>query len=118
MSPADLPASWRRDAELLDAHGAVQAAATCRRHADELEAALRDAEDEALPLVVAVKESGYSDRRLRELIADGTIPNAGRKGSPRVRRGDLPVRGKGRPKERLNGYDAAADAARLMGSMR
>jgi len=64
----------------------------CRLHAAELEEAIRTAEDEALTLTHAARESGYSSDHLRHLVADGTIPNAGEKGRPRIRRGDLPMK--------------------------
>jgi hypothetical protein len=109
---AALAAGWRTDAETLDGYGAVEAAAACRRHADELDAALREAEAEELTLAQAVEVSGYSERRLRELATAGEIPNVGRKGAPRFRRGDLPKRTtKSTP---ASGYDPAADARSLI----
>ena len=38
----------------------------------------------------AVAASGYSADHLRSLVATGAIQNAGRRGSPRIRQGDLP----------------------------
>jgi hypothetical protein len=113
MIPADLPAAWRARGELMARHGAGEAAATCRQLADELEGALRDAGAEELTLTEAARASGYSGRRLREFLADGTIANAGRKHAPRIRRADLPR--KARPADRANGYDAQEDARRLLG---
>ncbi len=46
--------------------------------------------DTLLNLTVAASESGYSADYLGRLVKDGTIPNAGRPGAPRIRRGDLP----------------------------
>jgi hypothetical protein len=112
VTPDTLPAAWRTRAELFARHGAAEAAACCRELAAELEAALAEAGAEELTLAEAVKESGYSDRRLRELLADGTITNAGRKHAPRIRRADLPRRA--RPADRTNGYDAQEDALRLL----
>jgi hypothetical protein len=110
---AELPASWRTRAAELERF-APAAAEAFRDAAAELDAALQAESDEELTLSEAAKVSGYSDRRLRELIADGVVPNAGRKGAPRVRRADLPLRrGKLRPPERGT-YDVQADAQRLM----
>lgn len=106
--PAALPDTWRARADEL-ARYAAPAAEAFRMAAAELEAALRVAADESLTLAEAAAESGYSTRRLRELLADGEIPQAGRKGSPRIRRADLPRRA-GRPS---GGYDPAADAASI-----
>ena len=49
--------------------------------------------------------------QLRELVAAGEVPNAGRKGAPRIRRADLP-RKPGAKSE--SGYDVSADAAALV----
>jgi hypothetical protein len=112
--PARLPAEWRTRADELEPF-AAPAAVAFRRAADELESALREAADTELTLTEAARESGYSDRRLRELIADGSIPQAGRKHAPRLRRGDLPKKAKA--KDAGAGYDARADAAALLRAM-
>jgi hypothetical protein len=110
MTPHELLAKWRQEAELLDGYGASQQAIACKRHADELDAALRSLADSALDLTTAARESGYSPGRLRHLVAEGAIPNAGQKGSPRIRRADLPT------KRRLvgGGFDAAATARDIL----
>jgi hypothetical protein len=105
----ELIAHWRETADTLASHGANQAAVTCMLHASELEAALRAHDEELLDLATAATESGYSADRLRHMIAEGTIANAGRKGAPRVRRSDLPRR-----KTSSKGFDAAAAAQRLV----
>jgi hypothetical protein len=107
MTPAELAERWRHDAELLDRYGDDQLATVCRTHADDLQAALQSVADDTLDLASAAQESGYSPDRLRHLVAEGEIPNAGRKGSPRIRRGDLPVK-----KRRAVGRFDAAGAAR------
>jgi hypothetical protein len=110
MIPAELPATWRSRADELRPY-APAAAEAFARAADELAAAMAEAADTPLTLAEAAEESGYSERRLRELLAAGDVPNAGRKHRPRVRRGDLPRRPR---KASSNGYDAGEDAARLM----
>lgn len=110
-APAELPATWRERADLLEAHGAGEAARTCRVLADELEAALRATAEARLTLAEATRESGYSERRLRELLSDGAIPNAGRKHAPRIRRSDLPRK----PRTEVgNGFDPASEARRII----
>ena len=102
---AKLPAAWRSRADQLERY-AASAAEAFRTAAGELDAALRESENESLTLQEAARESGYSERRLRELLASRDIPNAGRKGRPRIRRGDVPrkaVRESG-------GFDPAAEA--------
>jgi hypothetical protein len=109
MRTGDLPGAWRRRAEELAPY-APGAATAWARAAAELEAAEREGANEVLSLADAARESGYSHRRLRELMADGTVPNVGRKYSPAIRRADLPKR------PRRSGpaaYDPDADAQRL-----
>ena len=109
MTPAELAARWREDAELLRRYGSPLADVALR-HADELEAALRTVADDALDLATAARESGYSASRLRHMVAAGTLANAGRKGAPRIRRGDLPRKRRG-----CSGpFDAAATARDLL----
>lgn len=112
MTLLDLIQRWRTDADRLEVLGADQLAKASRVHADEIEAALKAADDEALTLQRARTESGYSERRLRELLAEGAIPNAGRKHAPRIRRGDLP-----RKARRSDvAFDAAREARELLAS--
>lgn len=90
VTVGELPGQWRGDAALLEAYGDTRGAAAARLHADQLAAALRVDSDRLLSLAEAARESGYSKRRLRELVAEGKLANHGRKHSPRFRKGDLP----------------------------
>lgn len=111
MTPRQLAESWRADAETLAKHGADSLARICRTHADELDASLRTAANETLDLAAAARESGYSRDRLRHMIAAGDLPNAGRRGAPRIRRGDLPTK----PGARSSKFDASSAARRVLG---
>jgi hypothetical protein len=106
-----LVSRWREEADLLRGYGAEEAATATEKHAREVVEALKRAEDASLTLAESSKESGYSKRRLSEMVAEGKIPNIGRRGSPRLRRGDLPMKPKGAP----DGFDAAAEARSVMG---
>jgi hypothetical protein len=80
----------------------------------DLEKIARDEQADELTLTAAAAISGYSTEHLGRLLRAGTIPNAGRKHSPRIRRSDLPLR----PKRRVahsNGasYDVLTDARSL-----
>jgi hypothetical protein len=111
MTPAELVRAWRDEADtLVGRYGDGQGARLCRVHADELQAALDAAESEALTLAEAVAVSGYSERRLRELVAEGKLANIGKKGAPRFRRDALPRRATGTPSH----YDPARDARDLL----
>lgn len=50
--------------------------------------------NEPLTLGIAAEESGYSTDHLSRLIREGRLNNLGRKGSPRIARGELPIRPK------------------------
>ena len=88
----DLAGRWQAEAETLDTWGCEQQASILRRCATEIELAAREHEREALTIPQAADESGYSRDHLRALVASGDIPNAGVKGSPRIRRRDLPMK--------------------------
>lgn len=87
----------------------------------DLESAIEDSSSELLTIGDAAQRSGYSVHHLSRLVRDGTIPNAGRKGAPRVRLGDLPAR-PSRASTRAGAltesgpkrYDPATDARNLL----
>jgi len=114
MIPADLPQAWRARAEELRRYGAEPQAVTLEATAAELEASIRAMDGEELTLQEAALESGYSERRLRELLASGEVPQAGRKGRPRIRRADLPKRAGAARDATPTDYDPAADAAAIL----
>ena len=92
MFPADLPAEWRTQAEGLRQFGADAQAKAVDRCANCLEEALLQEGDALLTLPEAAEESGYSADHLGRLIRDGKVPNAGRRGAPRIARRDLPIK--------------------------
>ena len=105
----DLADRWEREAEACDRYHDERGAAAARLHAAELREAIRSEADDLLTPSEAEEASGYSRRRLRELEAEGKLTNHGRKGSPRYRRADLPM------KIRTDdGFDAAAAARSLL----
>lgn len=85
-----LAAQWRGEAESLRTRGMDREARMVESFADDLESEVREMEDETLTLEEAADESGLSYSSVQHKVAAGEIPNAGEKGSPRVRRGDLP----------------------------
>lgn len=88
-----LAARWREEAELFRRRGLTDAATMADSYADELADTVRTWSLEALTLADAVAESGLAYSTLQQRIAAGTLPNAGTKGAPRIRRRDLPRRG-------------------------
>lgn len=107
-----LAARWREEAGLLRGYGASEAAAAAESHAEQLTEAVAEAEHEILTLDEAASVSKYSKRRLRELVADGSIPNSGRKGAPRIKRKDLPKRAKSK---KGTDFDASTEAQSILG---
>jgi hypothetical protein len=108
-----LAEAWLQDAATLRLYGDDRGAQICLLHAEAVRAMARSTGDEPLPLEQAAAESGYSADRLRHMIGEGKIANAGRKGSPRIRRADLPVK-PGRAKPAVSGFDAGAFARSLL----
>lgn len=88
-----LAEEWEEEADRVrDRYGHEELAQICETHAAELRTRIRQQLDEKLTLQQAAEESGYSVSHLQHLVADGELPNAGKKGRPRIRRGDLPVK--------------------------
>ena len=110
----NLAARWREEADLLRGYGASEAGAAAELHAQQLTEAIEEAEHEELTLGEAARASHYSKRRLRELVADGSIPNVGRKGAPRIKRKDLPKRAKSK---KGSDFDASTEARSILGGM-
>ena len=74
----------------MRAYGAPGHAEAIENCAAQIEAHIRERALEALSLEEAVAESGYSYSSIQKKLASGELPNVGNKGSPRVRRSDLP----------------------------
>jgi len=103
IRPADLLQLWQQRAEYLHQYGDPNSARLWHTARIELERALEAFGAEALTLADAAKVSGYSPDYIRQQIAAGDLPNAGRKNAPRIRRADLkakPHGGRGRPPRR------------------
>lgn len=105
-------------AELRESFGDDARARALEWAALQMESALHDRADERLTLAEASLRCGYSQDHLARLVREGKIPNAGRRGAPRVRAGDLPLR----PPRMVAAtgsrvYDPVADA-RAIGSRR
>ena len=96
-----LSAAWRRRAKALRRYGSESPAVALERCAEELDATLVERDDITYSLVEAARESGYSADHLGRLVRDGKIPNAGRRGAPRIARRDLPRKAHAPPEPRL-----------------
>ena len=91
-TPGDLPGVWRQRAAFLKEYGDPSSGRLWALAATELDQALRVLGEEVLTLPEAAAVCGYSSDHLGTLVRKGKIANYGRKGSPRIRRSDLPTK--------------------------
>jgi hypothetical protein len=82
--------NWKAHLEQLRAWKQEEAAGMLEWCINELAADLEARKLELLTLGEASVECGYSYSSLEKRVRRGEIANRGKKGSPRVRRGDLP----------------------------
>lgn len=86
----EIVAELHADAERYERDGAnVDGAKLCRRIAERLDVVRREWWTQSLTLEEAATERGVSYATLQRKVAAGDLPNAGRRGAPRVRRCDL-----------------------------
>ncbi len=90
MTPDELLDRWHSMADSLREFGADAQAGTLEKCADELAACLAERNGEELTLSEAHEVSGYSEKHLRRLIAQGRLRDIAQTGATRVRMGDLP----------------------------
>lgn len=93
MSLSEIRAKWearRAEHARLDSH--VSAARLIADVLADLEQLERSNALDAVTLAEASAIGGYSVDRLQHLVRSGTIANLGRKGRPRIRRGDVPIK--------------------------
>ena len=92
----------------------MNGALLCEEILRDVEAVLGAEQASLLTLREAAARSGYSEEHLGKLIRQGALPNAGRKGSPRVRVGDLPKKPRSTEASGSEArYDPQADARHL-----
>lgn len=89
-----LPSHWRAEAARLrhwcgDHDPVARALVTV---AAQVEQVLATAADDLLTLGKAASESGYSVEHLGRMLREQPVLNAGRRGAPRIRRGNLPMK--------------------------
>ncbi len=105
---------WKqRQDEWTKLDASVKAAPLIGEMLADLEA-LGKASDDELNLTDAARVSGYSPDHLSRLVRDGKLSNYGRRGAPRVKRSELPVRSSNRVAANArNAYDVSADVRSL-----
>lgn len=80
--------TWKEEADLLRRRGADGPADALESAAEELEELLREWSLERLTLEEAAQETGLAYDTVQRKVGS-EIPNAGKKGTPRVRRCDV-----------------------------
>ncbi len=87
----DEASGYERDRAMVEGHLLL------RRLVDEMREAWHEDQREPVTVAEASALSGFSRSHLYHCIEDGTLPNAGRRGTPRIRRRDLPRKPGTRP---------------------
>ena len=90
-APHELPQYFRNEAQRLQKMRLLEAAGIFEYVAQEIERSFALWVNEPLPLSVASAESRVTKDALRKRVSEGRTPQAGSKGRPRIRRGDLPL---------------------------
>lgn len=91
MTAAEFLAKWNTDAEAMQRRGVmVNGAGLLSEVLADFKALMAGEGEAVLSLPQAAARSGYSADHLGRLVREGRVPNAGRKGAPRVRVADLP----------------------------
>jgi hypothetical protein len=116
MTSSEFRARWVRRREELARLGAqVDGARIIDEFVADFDSVERDEAEQIVSIGRAAELSGYSAEHLARCVRDGRIANAGRRGKPMIRRGDLPHKANKRLARTLNQtYDPAADARDLL----
>lgn len=120
MTYEDLTAKYEQLQSTLTHVGAlVDAGRLISAFLADVEALRRAEADETLSIAEAADVSGYSKDHVSRLIRSGEVPNAGKPNRPRVRRGDLPQKGRRSIAARSGAaYNPSTDALSLMGRLK
>jgi hypothetical protein len=86
----ELITRWQDEAAVMEKYGDARGASIVRLMVGELRAAMDAQEEELLSAREAAKRTGYHEDTIGRWLADGTIPNQGKRNRPLVRAGDLP----------------------------
>lgn len=114
MTRDELLTKWERESDTMRRRGIMVPGATlCDEILRDIEAAFEAEAESLLTLEEGSAQSGYSVDHLGKLLREGKLPNAGRKGSPRIRARDLPRKPGKLERQGPGLYDPATDARAL-----
>jgi hypothetical protein len=117
MTKEEFISKWRATAEgLARLRATVDGALLCDQVLSDFRSVMATEGEQLLTLREAAHYSGYSADHLGRLVREGRIPNLGKRGSPRLRVADLPMK----PREAFDhsgpkAYDPTTDARSLVG---
>ena len=116
MTPAEFLAKWATEADAMQRRGVmVNGAGLLSEVLADFKALMSGQSEAVMSLPEAAARSGYSVEHLGRLVRQGRVPNAGRKGAPRVKAADLPRKPASLVPAGPRSYDPVADARSLLG---
>ncbi len=119
MTPGEFLAKWTAEAEAMHRRGVmVNGAGLCNEILTDFQTVMTTQVGSVLSLPEAAARSGYTVEHLGRMVREGRIPNAGRKGSPRIRSADLPRKPPALVPIGPRAYDPGADARTLLDRQR
>ena len=110
----ELASQWENDAQLMAQYGSPQQADVLRHCSRKLFEVIKSEKDVLLTLTLASQVSGYSADHLGRMVGEGRLTNYGRKGSPKLRLGDLPKKPRAVVAANSGGYTPNADARSIL----
>lgn len=119
MTPTEFLAKWTTEAEAMQRRGVmVNGAGLLAEVLADFKAVHASQAQAVLSLPEAASRSGYSVEHLGRLVREGRLPNAGRRGAPRIRAADLPRKPPALVPAGPQAYDPGADARTLLDRQR
>lgn len=110
----ELASRWQTLAQEMAKYGAPPQAGTLRQCSKELFEIMKAEKEVLLNLTAAAQLCGYSADTLGRQIREGKLTSYGPKGSPKVRRGDLPKKPRAVVALNSGGYSPNADARSIL----
>jgi hypothetical protein len=108
-------AAVRADVAILRHYGAELSARAAENVLTRVESALHAEAEELLSIGEAALRTGRSRDTIERAIRQRRLPNAGRRGKPKVRAGDLSIfRRRSIAPSEMHAYDVAADVRDLL----
>lgn len=119
MTPTEFLVKWTTEADAMQRRGVmVNGAGLLAEVLADFKTVQATQTEAVLSLPEAASRSGYSVEHLGRLIRESRLPNAGRRGAPRIRVTDLPRKPPALVPARPKTYDPLADARTLLDRQR